>query len=542
MLTELFLKLLNMSIAASWLVLAVLALRCLFRKMPKWISCLLWGIVALRLLIPFSVESTVSLVPSRELIPQDVLVTQNPVIDSGIPVVDGVVNPALTQQVIQSESQPGTLLSTATAVWLAGAVLLLLYSAGSYLLLRFRVRAFLSPEKGIRVCDDISSPFVLGIFFPKIYLPSGMDSDQTGYVLDHERAHIQRKDYLWKPLGYLLLTVYWFNPLLWLSYILLCRDIERACDEKVVAKLNSDEKKGYSQALLTCGIHRRMLMACPVAFGEVSIKSRVKGVLCYKKPSVWILLVSATVCVVLAVCFLTDPISCPHTYDIQTVQDATCAEPGIRTNLCTLCGHSYCQPISVQPHSYKAGSNNTVTCSRCGSLGGTQLPCAEGKHSLQTKFLYSPSYTAAGKSLVFCTRCGYQEEIITPALQWTDSTPSGTTGTSQSVTYPYGTSRSATSNTIQANNCSIIGHMYVMYGDGTQTCSSCGAISNWISVPGTNGFSQNSTYQSPLSSNVPTVGGYGFGQRSSTGSSRYSNATTPNRNTGLTTPGIRIFP
>ena len=234
--TTLFLKLLNMSIMASWTLGAVVLLRLALRKAPKWTVCLLWAILALRLVLPFSFESSFSLIPSSEVIPTDIVQAEAPAINTGIPQVDSVINPTLLPQ----QEQPVTLeqvVHVASIVWAAGVGLMLLYSAVSWVLLRIRVRISLRQQDRVYLCDDIKSPFVLGVFSPRIYIPSGLDSEALQHVLAHENAHIHRRDHLWKPLGYLLLSFHWFNPFMWIAYILLCRDIERACDERVLAHI-----------------------------------------------------------------------------------------------------------------------------------------------------------------------------------------------------------------------------------------------------------------------------------------------------------------
>ncbi|MGM9606783.1 MAG: M56 family metallopeptidase [Oscillospiraceae bacterium] len=320
----LFLKLVNLSITASWLVLAVLVLRLIFRKAPRWIFCLLWGLVALRLVCPVSLESTLSLIPSAETIPANIVTEAAPVIDSGIPVLDQAVNP-----VISTSLAPAPLASAnplqivtfiASRVWLAGLAALLLYSAVSFLLLKRRMRAATLLRDNIRQSDRTDSPFVLGFFRPVIYLPYSVSGGDLEYVLAHERAHIRRGDHWWKPLGFLILAVYWFNPLMWLAYVLFCRDIELACDEKVIADMEQDDRRAYSTALLNCSIRRRSLAASPLAFGEVGVKDRVKSVMNYKKPAFWIILVALLACAAAAVCFLTVPKdSYPRTEEITGI-------------------------------------------------------------------------------------------------------------------------------------------------------------------------------------------------------------------------------
>ena len=309
--TELFLDIVNMSISAGWLVLAVLALRLILKKAPKWVNVLLWGIVAVRLICPFSIESALSLIPSTETISPEIMMDWTPEISTGIEQLDQVVNPVISTSFAPN---PGTsanplqiLIPVAANLWLLGVLILLTYTAISYLSLRLKLRTAVILRDNIFQCETVSSPFVLGILKPKIYLPYSMDGNNLDHVMAHEQAHIKRKDHWWKPLGFLLLTVYWFNPLMWVAYILLCRDIELACDEKVIAELGNEQRADYTQALVACAVNRRMIAACPLAFGEVGVKDRVKSIMNYRKPTFWIIGVSVLVCVVVAVCFLTNP-------------------------------------------------------------------------------------------------------------------------------------------------------------------------------------------------------------------------------------------
>jgi len=306
-----FLKIFNMSITTGWFILAVVVLRLLLKKAPRWITCLLWGVVALRLIVPFSMESVMSLVPSDETIPENISAYSVPVIESGVPIIDEAVNPVISDvlepQVNANVNPMQMILYVASVVWLMGMSVMFAYSIFSYIRLHCKVRASLKYRDNIFYCDDIKSPFILGIIKPKIYLPSGIKKEQMEFVIDHETAHLKRKDHLWKPLGYLLLSVYWFNPAIWLGYILLCRDIENACDEKVIYDMDSDTKKAYSRALVDCSVQRRTVMACPLAFGEVGVKNRVKSVLNYKKPAFWVIAVAIIAGIVVSVCFLTNP-------------------------------------------------------------------------------------------------------------------------------------------------------------------------------------------------------------------------------------------
>ena len=307
-----FLKLLNLSISASWLVLAVLVLRLVSKRSPKWMNVLLWGIVALRLVLPFSVESALSLIPSAETVsPAVVQFDPAPTITSGVSIIDNAVNPSLSEHfaAVPTMSVNPLYVWTEIAgwVWLIGLGTMLLYALVSYLRLRRRVRVSLPVQDHIYLCDAISSPFILGVVKPHIYLPSGLDEVQRQNVLSHERAHLARRDHWWKPLGFALLAVYWFNPVLWLAYALLCRDIELACDERVIRTMDESAVKTYSTVLLACSMPRKAVITCPLAFGEVGVKERVRNALHYKKPAFWVVAASVAVCVVVAVCFLTNP-------------------------------------------------------------------------------------------------------------------------------------------------------------------------------------------------------------------------------------------
>ncbi|MBQ6164410.1 MAG: hypothetical protein IJK23_08055 [Clostridia bacterium] len=310
-------KAFNMSVTASWLILAVLLLRFVFKKAPKWLRVALWGVVGLRLLLPFSLQSRVSLVPSTDTVYNPVRSsavnpTPNVAFHSGFAAVDEPVNTVLwnyySQESVFMESNFRDILwRTLLFLWFAGIAAMLIWALVSFLKLRRQVRASVREEKNVYLCDEIRSPFILGVFRPRIYLPSGLAGRQKELILSHEKAHLKRLDHIWKPLGFLLLSVYWFNPFLWLAYILLCRDIELACDERVTKELSEQERADYSQALLDCAHKRRAVSACPVAFGEVGVKQRVKSVLNYKKPAFWIVLAAVIASVVCAVCFLTDP-------------------------------------------------------------------------------------------------------------------------------------------------------------------------------------------------------------------------------------------
>ena len=309
---DLFLKIINMSISASWLVLAVLLLRFVLKKAPKWVNVLLWGIVAVRLAFPFSIESALSLIPSAETVPMDIEMAVQPTINSGVPVINSMVNPMLSsfappQDVLTSANPLQIWIPIFSILWIAGIAALLLYTVVSYWRLRRKVSEAVILRDNIFQSENVASPFVLGVFRPKIYLPYNMGGQDLNHVVAHEQAHIRRRDHWWKPLGFLLLTIHWFNPLMWLAYVLLCRDIELACDEKVIKVLGNEQRADYTQALVACSVNRRVIAACPLAFGEVGVKERVKSVMNYKKPAFWVVVLAVIACVVVAVCFLTDP-------------------------------------------------------------------------------------------------------------------------------------------------------------------------------------------------------------------------------------------
>ncbi len=305
---ELFLELVQLSLIGSLFVLAVILVRIIFRKAPKWLFCLLWSVVALRLICPIFVESDFSLVPDRLASGQIISNVGNNYIgevniiyenDAGYSnAVDAGRQPIYSDSgyyvVTEKDSYdaPATVEETVFPVlswiWLVGMVLMLTYTAVSYLALKRKMEEATLLRDNIWQCEQVESPFVLGIIKPRIYLPYQISDSDMDNVIAHEQAHIHRKDHWWKPIGFLLLAVHWFNPVMWVAYILLCRDIEAACDEKVIKHMEKDEMRAYSTALLHCSVHRRRIAACPLAFGEVGVKERIKRVMNYKKPTFWI--------------------------------------------------------------------------------------------------------------------------------------------------------------------------------------------------------------------------------------------------------------
>ncbi len=306
---DLFINAVNVSIVASFLVLAIILFRFFAQKAPKWVSVLLWGLVGLRLAIPFSLESKMSLIPSKSTVPTTITHDKFPALDTGFEGFDEIVNPILSESMQAtpeySINPMHTLITALGWIWLAVTACMLLYMTTSFVYLRLKTRVKVLRDDKVYLSDDVKTPFILGIIRPRIYLPSDISDKDYSLVVSHETAHIKRLDHLWKPLGFLLLSVYWFNPLLWVAYVLLCRDIESACDEKVISDLDDNERADYSEALLSLGIKSRAISACPLAFGEVSVKSRVSAISRYRKPTVAVIAVSLLLCAVFAACFLT---------------------------------------------------------------------------------------------------------------------------------------------------------------------------------------------------------------------------------------------
>lgn len=307
-----FIDILNMSITASYFVLALIIFRALFRKIPKWLSCVLWGLAGLRLILPFSVESILSLIPSSQTIPSDIMMSKEPHITSGIPILNSTINPVISESFApkdfaNSVNPLQVIMFILSALWLCGIGIMLIYTAVSYFLLRKKTRESIKTTERIYICDTIETPFILGVIRPKIYLPSAISEAEKEFIITHEKAHIKRGDHLWKPLGFLLLSVYWFNPILWMGYIFLCRDIEAACDERVLKEKGEEIKKVYSETLLSFSAPKKLISACPLAFGETGVKERIKNILSYKKPTLWIVIITLIISIVLSFCFMTNP-------------------------------------------------------------------------------------------------------------------------------------------------------------------------------------------------------------------------------------------
>jgi len=324
--SDLFLGIVSLSLSASWLVAAVMAFRFLLKKAPKAMHVALWGLVALRLILPVSFESALSLVPEsissgavvEEWVQTPIgstviavkpegapLQTDIPVQSPDVPDVPMDMHSATTA--VPAPTLEDTLVPLLTSVWILGMGAMAVYALGSYAVLRWQVRTAVRLDGNIYQSEFAPTAFVLGLLRPRIYVPYGMDDGDLVHVVAHERSHIARLDHWWKPLGFLLLTLHWFNPLMWLAYFLLCRDIELACDERVIRSLERNQRADYSQTLLTCSIHEKMIFACPVAFGQAGVKERVRNVLNYRKPGLWITAVTVLAMIVSMVCFYAVP-------------------------------------------------------------------------------------------------------------------------------------------------------------------------------------------------------------------------------------------
>ncbi len=338
----LFLQILNMSVSASWLILAVILIRLLLGKAPKGLRYVLWALVGIRLLCPVFIESDFSLIPSAETFEEESVNSDKPEIHSGVAFLDEIINPVLpttpnvpsVENVVGNDAAQDDLLQHGSAqnnamqddvtseesispmimlswVWLIGILGMLGYALISYMRLRKTVKPSMQLEDNLWVCDEIQSPFIMGLVNPRIYMPSYVGEEHKPYIVAHEMEHLRYRDHWWKPLGFAILAIHWFNPLVWMAYILMCRDIELACDERVIQVMGVEEKKNYSKSLLLCSTPRHFISACPVAFGEVGVKERIKRIVDYKKPAVWAAGLGIVVCVVIAICFMTNPKEVP---------------------------------------------------------------------------------------------------------------------------------------------------------------------------------------------------------------------------------------
>ena len=337
--SRIFSDVLQMSIVAAWMISIVMVFRLLLKRAPKWVNLVLWGLVGLRLVCPFVPESRFSLMPKLPILSGYLYgnMIGNPAgnafradtLQNGTNFSNNISQAALDGSMGAAGSGmggafgitgsgigafgagvwriPERLLSAFSILWLAGVILFTGYAVYSYARVRRQVAEAMWLRENLWICDEVKSPFILGLRKPKIYLSSSMDEVLYPYVIAHEQAHLKRGDQWWKPLGFLILAIHWFQPFVWVAYLLFCNDLELACDESAVKKLNAQERKDYSYALLSCSMQRRLVTVCPLAFGEVGVKKRVKEILNYKKPTFWVVLAAVAVCVIVAVCFLTNP-------------------------------------------------------------------------------------------------------------------------------------------------------------------------------------------------------------------------------------------
>ena len=434
---EFFLRVVNASVTATWIALALIVVRALLRKrLPKWLFCAAWGLVAARLVLPVRLESYFSLVPNT-----DKIIGRASASVPAVAIVHGAAPAAKSVDVVGILSK----------VWLAGVALMLIWFIFSYVSVMIRVRVSVRTEDGAFLCDGIPSPFLLGVVRPKIYIPSSTDNSDVKYIIAHENAHRRRGDHLWKPLGYFLLSANWFNPVMWIVYVLLCRDIEYACDEKVVSELGNDIKRSYSEALMKCSVSRKTLAACPVAFAEAGVKQRIRNVLNYKRPTVWIIAAAAVLIAVLSACFFTnrkepeepastagaalsqketeteDACASGHDYALFSEVAPTCAAQGVKTYKCSVCGDVREDVSERLPHEYSSalisdadcvsGAVTEFTCALCGDVyreTGEPSPDAHDYSVWET--LTYPGCITAGVDKISCSRCGASYTVETAAL------------------------------------------------------------------------------------------------------------------------------
>ena len=336
--TAAFWQMARLSLTAGWMILILLALRPLLKRVPRKYSCMLWGLVALRLMFPFSLKSRVSMVPQAAAAPRQMVTALAPMQPAAAPL------PALPADALPAAAQTagGSGVALLPLLWALGFAAMVVYAAVSYLRLHHRVRISAPAGKGIYRCDSIRTPFILGVIRPKIYLPSTLDDATARSVLAHERAHLRRGDHLWKPLGYLLLSIHWFNPLCWVAYLLFCRDVEQACDQAVIRTMTTRQRQGYSAALLACALPHPARV-CPLAFAEVGVKQRIAGVLSYRKPKFWVTILAVVLCIALAAVLLTDPVQAEGKSDAATgpvqtegTSDAATGQPFLASGVTAL--------------------------------------------------------------------------------------------------------------------------------------------------------------------------------------------------------------
>ncbi len=309
--SEIFLTVLNMSLTASYVILFVIPIRLALKKAPKVISYALWVVVAFRLIFPFSFESMFSLMPrNTNAVPisHDIIYQQSPQINTGIEVVDSLINNSLPAPTVGASVNPLQIyVEIGTYIWILGIIALLVYSIVSIFTLKRQLKNAQLIEKNIFEAKNLKTPFVLGFIKPKIYLPTGLNLSERSYILLHEQTHIQRKDHITKVLAFLILSIHWFNPIVWIAFVLMSRDIELSCDERVLKEMNEDIKKPYANLLLSLATGRHLLNGSPLAFGEGNVKGRIKNVLNYRKAKFWVIVVSIIIVTAVGIGLIANP-------------------------------------------------------------------------------------------------------------------------------------------------------------------------------------------------------------------------------------------
>lgn len=319
--TNVFIAILNMSFIASFVALGVILIRIPLKKAPKVFSYALWAVLLFKLLCPFTIETALSLFPvNAEPVPHNIIYSQTPSIDSGIPFVDNSINRAITNTVppvnpAVTVNPMQSILLVLSLIWLAGIAILLLYALVSYFRLKYRLRMAIPVQKNIYETDRIKTAFVMGFISPKVYVPGHLSEQEMDYILMHEQTHIRRRDYLIKPLAFIAVCIHWFNPIIWFSYYLAMGDMELSCDESVLKHYGSDIRRNYSNSLLSLSAKQSGLMS-PLAFCEKGVKGRIKNVLNYKKPALWVSIMAVGAIIVAA--FLLLPNAIQGTKDITS--------------------------------------------------------------------------------------------------------------------------------------------------------------------------------------------------------------------------------
>ena len=306
-----FIELCNRSIQACYLIIAIIILRLIWKRVPKLLYRYLWCLVGLRHALPFTLETALSLIPQKTVIEPEIVYSQKPMVDSGIVLINQAVNPVITEHftpdvtVSVNPLQVGA--AVGTGIWLVGMLLLIMYSLISYIRLHHQMRDAVLLKENIYQSEKVSSPFVFGFLKPRIYLPYSLTKENLDYVIAHEKMHIKNRDYLLKPIAFVIASIYWFNPLVWMAYYLFCKDLELSCDEWVIWNLPLEEKKAYAKALVTCSVDKRFGYISPLAFGENAVKQRIQNVLRYKNPSLWVFIGICMVVLIAVLCFMTNP-------------------------------------------------------------------------------------------------------------------------------------------------------------------------------------------------------------------------------------------